>query len=308
MPAPASLDKLSMGQDRKSVDAEFWTGVQRWTVDISEAAAAVTFLFSDPWTTPEGITFIPKEINVDWEWEGDPGRSLIEAFYQTEFNPARFPSGGATMYVRTRNKTFRAREDFSTPAKKLVETDPDKDGFYYRPLRKGSNVLLAPGTIIVINTQALQATLTWNTVLARVGKINASGTPNIAGAAAETLLLRNVIIPTYFLYNSGVTNVPISYELEYEPSGWIDTDPFVEKRRKRIMRVPILHHTDTGGDPPQYVDRADPYGAAVTDVDDALWRNQIKDEEADFDDGDDGSRIMYTTKSFADLNALAFWN
>lgn len=312
MAAPDSLIEISRSLDRGHLDADFWVGLRVYTVNKDEADEAFTHLAATPWTTPESVTFNPKRIELENDWPEDPGRSLMTVRFETEFNPSRFPSGGSTMYVRTRNRTKKRVKDFSDPVLD-VETVPDENGYYTTPLIPGSNIVLDPGTIVVINTAAVQATLNWNALFALVGKTNAAALPNIGNAAKETFLLRNIIIPTYFLYNSGVTNVPISYELEYDVTGWIKTDPFVHRLRKTIKRLPVYHRDDVGdNDDPKYTDKNDPDGASTGTIADALLRNFSIDEAALMPKPNGARetdvRVMYETGDFSALNSLAFWS
>lgn len=316
--------------DRGSADANYWTGVRRYVGPKgAEELISVNHLGTTTWNTPEGVALIPRRVRIianarEGGSVSNVDCSEIEVLYRSAYNPVTHPVGYATLAVSAQPMLRKALIDKD---KLIVEgLDPSNDGFFYK-VEKGENIKIVSRSVVVIRTAVAQSGINWNTILAKVNKINSDPLPTL-GCVAETMLLVAASIPKYFLYNaysdgnSNITHVPINYVFWYETKGWnsivddgIITDEGTCKSKYywrgpkaiRVVDQATNIATTLVGDF-KYIHKntlAENANAA-----DAKLIIRTSDRIAKFvttPDQNEGYRRLYASTTFADLDALLWW-
>ena len=215
--------EIERSYDRGVADASYWTGVRRYVGPKgAQELTSVQHLDDATWTTPEGVTLIPRKLKIvanarEGGSVGDVDCSEIEVLYRSAYNPITHPFGSATMTVEARPRQSKWLKD---PSKNIVESQPDEKGEYYRVV-EGSNLKIEHLSVVTIRTAYAIADVNtkWDDYLDLVDTVNDAVLTKI-GVGKGKFRLIAIAIPKYFLYNSVVTHVPINYVFWYSKVHW----------------------------------------------------------------------------------------
>jgi len=294
-----------------------WTATRRWhcltadrDVEVQRLGATKHQFAADDysvWGKPADIICRGRDPNY-------PHRALIEVTYEAPFNPREYPLAKATIEMRTSNDTRRLQQAVSGTYTD-IETRPDDDGYYYRPI-EGTNEVPAGNPVFILRSAILKADLKaddYQTLAAMKGTINNAACANIGNAAQYELRCLDVATAPHFVHDDDTEAIPVMWIVELRDGGWHQGCK-VERRRRYPKAKPVLHPDDDGtGDDRFYLT---PGGAksAANDDSNAVMRTVIQDLAADLKDlpapaaADDGYRVCYAAAAWTTVNALLSWN
>ena len=155
-----------------------WAGKIIWQCPESEAVANGAGLYNTIMPGSAG-NYPPRCVRVRIHHNAEPGRAWLTAYYKNSREP-----GKARIIGAISSSARRATRDVNG---NIIE-GPDKDGYNWWQITKGSNIVTEGVEVVVLKT-AWVGQPDIPAARAARGRINASACPNFGNAPAESLLL-----------------------------------------------------------------------------------------------------------------------
>ncbi|MFA4944870.1 MAG: hypothetical protein WC789_09250 [Lentisphaeria bacterium] len=222
-----------------------WSGRRVYSSSLTNLNDNVTALGALSWTVG-GVAMTPRYLDINDTPADYPGGAIITLHYSFGDNPYAYNSAEATLSISGFGTPYKMRygltaagvEDVTKP----IETEPDSDGKYWKPL--GDNTGLRSEATFIIRTADAQSTISWATYEAWIGKKTTTAlTANTQTmAAAGELLLLRIEIPEYYFIGDNDPVVPLRFVLQYRRGGFPDVS--VGQYRQELHKRYVYHETD----------------------------------------------------------------
>jgi len=282
---------------------DFWIGTREFNCPYAERPYSEEFLENDSWFI-RGVELLPVKMRVLARDLSVPGNARIIVSYQSELNPDKYDIDSATLTIRGLPREARAQYDLDGEP---IETEPDENGYFYKPV-KGSNIVLKTRSLVIVNTAYELSGLNWPLIDSFLDCVNMYSWPNMGNAQPGTMRLVNAIIPKFFLVGPRTTIVPFQYHFWWDRRGW---NNLLEAQRFRRWpkQFPVLSRNDQPEDEGLidgeggrvYVDKDT--GEDTEVFDDALKRVAIITEPA----GVPEPRRLLEIKDMSSLRGYMHW-
>ena len=293
-----------------------WSAVRRYHCLSADRDVMVSQLGSTTYTfNADDYNVVGKVYNIDAVGRDPnfPRRALITVTYEAPFNPVEYPVGRATIRMRTSNGNKRLQEA-ETGTYTGIETEPDKDGYYYK-FKYGTNVVPDGNPVYEIRTAILKANLKgddYKTLASIKGTTNAAAAVNIGNAGKWELRCLDVATGEHLVHDYDSQAIPVMFVVEQRIEGVWTEGCVTERRRRYPKSKPVLHSTDDPfeRDPTKKI-YLEPGGGASTpgDSSNAVQRVVMQDlEVATEHEDDDLYRNCYNDFDWRTLNTLLSWN
>lgn len=237
-----------------------------------------------------------------------PHKALIEVVYEAPFNPAEYPVGRATIEMRTSRGGRRVTVEPGGSVRD-IETHPDSDGYYFKPVA-GTNEVPDGNPVYIIRSAVLATAMyptDYETWAAMKGTINSDACPYIGGADAKELRMLEVGTAPHFVQDNDTQVIPIQWVVEFLDGGW-DSGCLVERRRRYPKAKPVLHSSDDPTSSDRIYLELDGGPSANNDASNAMQRTVMQDLKVALVSPDDGFRDCYVADAWSAVNSLLSWN
>lgn len=267
------------------------------------------------------VTLRPRRVYVTSRDPQCPGNSIIRAEYSSPEDVTRYQVGKAYLSIRSYLRSRKMIMDYTAGTKLGVNTTPDTDGTYWRPITNDGDLATEDSLLATVRLTTAYTTtaIDFAAMNALIGKCNAAAFTINSKTFADvaTLKLMSVDLPRWFLYDADSLVIPIIYTFVYRPTFWhgvgggvvanqlTTAAGFVGKRKKSWIRGYILHEDDDPTQATRHYMKPDGSDAG-DDKTKAKWR--IIPVERKVNAGaDTGVRKIGATGDFSTLFAMLAW-
>lgn len=247
MPSLTAIERFTSRRRRYSIKDGKWSGQRVFDCPRDDALNTNLDLLQVLRWNVYGLPMVPRFMDVEDRPEDAPGYVQVTLTYSFADNPTAYRVNKATLsilgYGVEQKLSHSLLENGAPNESEPIETRPDQDGFYWRVV-EGSNEVLRPEGKFLFRTAVPQSNVQWANAYSGIGHTNATACMVQGQEMAKPgeLLLTNVEIPEYYLFDTDDPIVPVRYQFLFRKGGFANLK--TRKFRKEPVKEYVYHEDD----------------------------------------------------------------
>jgi len=301
--------ELDQSDEQRWVHKGYWSAIKRFHCAAGDREyektyhARTTYTFTADAGAPAGEPHSMRSLGKDPMF---PHKELVEIEFRTRYDPFKYPVDRATIQMVT-GKAYKRLTEALSGTFTEIETQPDANGYYHRPVIKGSNEVPADDTYYIVRTAYAAGSIDYEWLSSCRGRFNKNAWPKLANIAPKEALCVDVKSAPTVVQDRDTANVPVEFVFRHRP-GWSWEDIEVIRRRRWPKGRAVLHPDDdpTKADDRYYLQK-DGTKSAKNDDSKAEIRVAMVDEQMVLATGDGGTRVVTLERDFSALKTMWSW-